>query len=119
MPQGDYMDRFQRDYGYRLDHFERKRKKAARDVHKHSKTAQKTLGIKGKMIAKKNYAEKSQMKRTLAMHEEPTSRCKADDNVQEGAVPAYLLDRENTTRAKILSNTIKQKSSNGFQFLHR
>ncbi|PNY08480.1 ribosome biogenesis protein NSA2, partial [Trifolium pratense] len=37
------------------------------------------------------------------------SRRKADDNVQEGAVPAYLLDRENTTRAKILSNTIKQK----------
>ncbi|KAK2390461.1 ribosome biogenesis protein NSA2 protein [Trifolium repens] len=43
------------------------------------------------------------------MHEESTSRRKADDNVQEGAVPAYLLDRENTTRAKILSNTIKQK----------
>ncbi|CAL5207468.1 unnamed protein product [Lathyrus oleraceus] len=109
MPQGDYMDRWKRDYGYRLDHFERKRKKTARDVHKHSKTAQKTLGIKGKMIAKKNYAEKAQMKRTLAMHEESTSRRKADDNVQEGAVPAYLLDRENTTRAKILSNTIKQK----------
>lgn len=26
-----------------------------------------------------------------------------------GAVPAYLLDRENVTRAKILSNTVKQK----------
>jgi ribosome biogenesis protein NSA2 len=35
------------------------------------------------------------------MHEESTSRRKADDNVQEGAVPAYLLDRENTTRAKV------------------
>lgn len=35
------MDRWKRDYGYRLDHFERKRKKTARDVHKHSKTAQK------------------------------------------------------------------------------
>ncbi|PNX68287.1 ribosome biogenesis protein NSA2, partial [Trifolium pratense] len=46
---------------------------------------------------------------SLAMHEESTSRRKADDNVQEGAVPAYLLDRENTARAKILSNTIKQK----------
>jgi hypothetical protein len=38
---------------------------------------------------------------SLAMHEESTSRRKADDNVQEGAVPAYLLDRENTTRAKV------------------
>jgi len=35
------------------------------------------------------------------MHDESTSRRKADDNVQEGAVPAYLLDRENTTRAKV------------------
>lgn len=37
----------------------------------------------------------------LAMHEESTSRRKVDDEVQEGAVPAYLLDRENTTRAKV------------------
>ncbi|KAF1893701.1 hypothetical protein Lal_00002216 [Lupinus albus] len=108
-PQGDYIERHRRDYGYRLDHFERKRKKEARAVHKHSQIAQKAIGIKGKMIAKKNYAEKAQMKKTLAMHEESTSRRKTDDTVQDGAVPAYLLDRENTTRAKVLSNTIKQK----------
>ncbi|KHN48415.1 Ribosome biogenesis protein NSA2 like [Glycine soja] len=94
MPQGDYIERHRRDYGYRLDHFERKRKKEARQVHKRSSIAQKALGIKGKMIAKKNYAEKAQMKKTLAMHEESTSRRKTDDNVQDGAV---------------LSNTIKQK----------
>jgi ribosome biogenesis protein NSA2 len=35
------------------------------------------------------------------MHEESSSRRKADENVQEGAVPAYLLDREDTTRAKV------------------
>ncbi|CAL9244128.1 unnamed protein product [Arabidopsis halleri] len=43
------------------------------------------------------------------MHEESSSRKKADENVHEGVVPAYLLDREDTTRAKVLSNTIKQK----------
>ncbi|KAJ9174137.1 hypothetical protein P3X46_017197 [Hevea brasiliensis] len=43
------------------------------------------------------------------MHEESTSRRKVDDEVHEGAVPAYLLDHENTTRPKIMSNTIKQK----------
>lgn len=37
----------------------------------------------------------------LAMHEESTSRRKVDDDVHDGAVPAYLLDRENTTRAKV------------------
>lgn len=35
------------------------------------------------------------------MHEESSSRRKVDENVQEGAVPAYLLDREETTRAKV------------------
>ena len=35
------------------------------------------------------------------MHEESSTRRKVDDEVQEGAVPAYLLDRENTTRAKV------------------
>jgi ribosome biogenesis protein NSA2 len=109
MPQGDYIERSIKEHGRRFDYEERKRKRTAREVHRHSQKAQKTLGIKGKMIAKKNYAEKAQMKRTLAMHEESTARRKADDNVQEGAVPAYLLDRENTARAKILSNTIKQK----------
>lgn len=37
----------------------------------------------------------------LAMHEESTSRRKVDDDVRDGAVPAYLLDRENTARAKV------------------
>ncbi|KAL7265424.1 hypothetical protein ACSBR1_003240 [Camellia fascicularis] len=59
-----------------------------------------SLGIKGKMFAKKRYAEKAQMKKTLAMHEESSSRRKVDDDVQEGAIPAYLLDHETTTRGK-------------------
>ncbi|GFY97284.1 ribosomal protein S8e family protein [Actinidia rufa] len=109
MPQGDYIELHRKRNGYRHDHFERKRKKEAREVHKRSQIAQKALGIKGKMFAKKRYAEKAQMKKTLAMHEESSTRRKVDDNVHEGALPAYLLDRETTTRAKVLSNTIKQK----------
>lgn len=37
----------------------------------------------------------------LAMHEESSTRRKVDDNVHEGALPAYLLDRDETTRAKV------------------
>jgi hypothetical protein len=29
------------------------------------------------------------------------------DEKKEGAVPAYLLDRENINRSKVLSNTVK------------
>jgi ribosome biogenesis protein NSA2 len=47
---------------------------------------------------------------SLKMHEERNNKHKAEDKpVQEGAVPSYLLDRENQTRAKVLSNMIKQK----------
>ncbi|XP_058786867.1 uncharacterized protein LOC131661358 [Vicia villosa] len=109
MAQGNYMERNKRDYGLRFDHDVKQRKLKARQAHKHSKKAQKSLGLEGKKIAKKNYAQKAQMRKTLAMHEESTIRRKADDNVRDGAVPAYLLDRDNTNRAKILSNTIKQK----------
>ncbi len=43
------------------------------------------------------------------MHEERKTKQKKDDVVPEGAVPAYLLDREGQSRAKVLSNMIKQK----------
>ena len=43
------------------------------------------------------------------MHEERKTRQKTTDDVPEGAVPAYLLDREGQSRAKVLSNMIKQK----------
>ncbi|CAA0822423.1 Ribosomal protein S8e family protein [Striga hermonthica] len=109
MPQGDHIDLSIKRHGRRFDYHERKRKKEAREVHKRSKQAQNTLGIKGKMLAKKRYSEKALMKKTLAMHEESSTRRKVDDDVHEGALPAYLLDRDETTRAKVLSNTIKQK----------
>ena len=43
------------------------------------------------------------------MHEErKTKQKKADTDSQYGN-PSYLLERENQIRAKVLSNTIKQK----------
>ncbi|EFJ37687.1 hypothetical protein SELMODRAFT_402189 [Selaginella moellendorffii] len=109
MPQGDYIDLHRKRHGYRPDYFERKRKKDAREVHKRAAYAQKAIGLKGKMFANKRYKEKALLKKTLAMHSEKANRHKVEDDVQEGAIPAYLLDREATTRAKVLSNSIKQK----------
>ncbi|OUM66496.1 hypothetical protein PIROE2DRAFT_20154 [Piromyces sp. E2] len=85
------------------------RKREAREAHKKSAYAQKVHGFKAKLYNKKRHAEKIQMKKTLKMHDERSNKHKTDDNVQEGAVPTYLLDRENQTRAKVLSNMIKQK----------
>merc|ERR1719445_1469897 len=49
------------------------------------------------------------MKKTIKMHEEKLSKKKKEEKVKDGAVPAYLLDREGQSRAKVLSNMIKQK----------
>jgi ribosome biogenesis protein NSA2 len=46
------------------------------------------------------------MKKTIKSHEEKET--KQREEVPEGALPA-LLDREKQSRAKVLSNTIKQK----------
>ncbi|CAL1283807.1 unnamed protein product [Larinioides sclopetarius] len=71
--------------------------------------AKKLRGLKAKMYNKQRFAEKVQMKKTLRMHEEKKTKNRDPDKVPEGALPAYLLDRENQLRARILSNTIKQK----------
>lgn len=109
MPQNEHIELAQKRHGRRLDHEEKQRKKEARSVHKKAAYAQKVLGLKGKLYAKKRHAEKVQMKKTIAMHQERDNKRKADDGVPQNAVPAYLLEREQVDRAKVLSNTVKQK----------
>lgn len=78
-------------------------------VHSRAHKAKSLRGIKAKLYNKQRYSEKVQMKKTLKIHEEKQTKQKSDENVQDGAVPAYLLDREKQNRAKVLSNMIKQK----------
>ncbi|ELR22989.1 ribosomal protein S8e, putative [Acanthamoeba castellanii str. Neff] len=108
MPQGDYIKLHRARYGYRMDYFEKIRKKEARMVHKRSEFAQKVHGLRAKLYAKKRHAEKVEMKKKIAMHQQKTNK-HVEEKMEKGAVPAYLLDREQTRRAKVLSNTVKQK----------
>ena len=64
---------------------------------------------RAKLYNKKRHAEKVQLKKTLKMHEEKKTKAKDSTKTPEGAVPAYLMDREGQIRAKVLSNMIKQK----------
>lgn len=110
MPQNEYIEESIKKHGRRFDHAERTRKKEAREGHKLSQTAQKLHGFKAKLHNKKRHAEKIQMKKAIKMHEEKNKNQKSgEEPVQEGAIPAYLLDREKQSRAKVLNNMIKQK----------
>eukprot|EP00914_Ancora_sagittata_P023848 GHVO01047561.1.p1 GENE.GHVO01047561.1~~GHVO01047561.1.p1 ORF type:complete len:261 (+),score=39.44 GHVO01047561.1:100-882(+) len=109
MPQNEHIEQHIRRHGRRLDYHEKKRKKESREVHERSKKAQALKGLKAKLYHKKRQSEKVQMKKTMKMHQQRKTKQKTEENVPEGAVPAYLLDREGQTRAKVLSNMIKQK----------
>ena len=107
MPQNEYIKKSIKKFGKRLDEDERQRKKEARMPHITSKKAKKLRGLKAKLFNKQRYKEKAEMKKTIKAHEEKSGKVKA--KIPENAIPTYLLDREETNRSKILSNTIKQK----------
>jgi ribosome biogenesis protein NSA2 len=109
MPQNEYIEEHWRRNGKRFDHHERLRKKQAREPHKVAKTAQKLRGIKAKLFHKKKYVEKATMRKKIKAHQEKDAKTKDADEAPPGAVPAYLLDREQVKRTKVLSNMIKQK----------
>jgi ribosome biogenesis protein NSA2 len=107
MPQHDYIDLHRKRYGRRLDHEERQRKKTARSKHEIAKKSKTLTGIKAKLFHKQRYLEKSQAKKQMNVHEKKTQD--SGVKLQQGAVPAYLMDREGVNRTKVLTNMIKQK----------
>lgn len=108
MPQNEHIELHIKRHGRRLDYEERKRKKEARKVHKDSKKAQTLRGIRAKLYNKKRFNEKVQMKKTIKAHEEKEVR-QREERFDDEALPAYLLDREDQSRGKTLSNMLKQK----------
>lgn len=110
MPQNEYIEQHIKRHGRRLDHFERERKKEARMAHKRSELAQKVHGLRAKLFSAKRFKEKAAMAKTIREHEQRQTKDKQQPmRDHEGAVPSYLMDRADTSSAKILSNTVKQK----------
>ena len=49
------------------------------------------------------------MKKNIKAHEEKDATVQNEKKVEDGAIPTYLLDRNEVNRTKVLSNMIKQK----------
>jgi ribosome biogenesis protein NSA2 len=109
MPQNNHMELYAKRYGKRFDHEEKQRKKQARSVKEMATKAQSLHGLKGKLFAKERYKEKVNMRKTIKAHEQKEATVKDEKKKDDGAVPAYLLDRNEVNRTKVLSNMIKQK----------
>ncbi|KAL8707139.1 MAG: hypothetical protein Q9225_007819, partial [Loekoesia sp. 1 TL-2023] len=111
MPQNEYIERWQKQHGKRLDHEERVRKRLARSSHKASESARSFTGLRAKLYAKKRHAEKIQMKKQIKAHEERNVKSSsAPAEPSSTPLPQYLLDRNQTTNnAKALSSQIKNK----------
>ena len=109
MPQHEHIEEAIRKHGRRLDYAERKRKREARAPHELSEIAQKTRGLKAKLLNKKRYAEKAAIRKTVKQHAQRDADDKAGKADSATPLPAYLLDRGETNRSKILSNMIKDK----------
>ena len=103
------MELYQKRFGKRFDHEEKTRKKEARSVKDTADKAKNLHGIKGKLFAKERYKEKVKMRKAIKAHEEKDATVKDEKQKTDGAVPAYLLDRNEVNRTKVLSNMIKQK----------
>ncbi|PXF43352.1 Ribosome biogenesis protein NSA2-like [Gracilariopsis chorda] len=111
MAQGEYIELHRKRYGVRMDTHERQRKRNAREARRRAAQARNLTGIKAKLFNKQRFKEKAAMKKAINQHfenDKQSSRPR-DDSVQDGALPAYLLDREQQARSKVLSNTLKQK----------
>ena len=78
-------------------------------MHEIAEKAQSLTKIKGKIFAKERYKEKVKMRKTIKAHEQKEATVKDEKEKADGAVPAYLLDRNEVNRTKVLSNMIKQK----------
>ncbi|KAL7719363.1 Ribosome biogenesis protein NSA2-like protein [Entamoeba marina] len=98
MAQGDYIDLHRKRFGRRYDHYERLRKRIARNKKLQALKAKTLKGIKAKIYHENNVKRKQHFVKAFFAN---------NDHV--GAVPAYLMDRSKVSKAKILSNMLKQK----------
>lgn len=103
------MERHLKLWGRKYDHHFRQQKKQSRVWKKRAKLARKLHGRRAKLFTNKRYKEKIELRKNINIQKKSNKTRKNNDDIPDGAIPHYLMDREGISRSKILSNTIKQK----------
>eukprot|EP00767_Chilomastix_cuspidata_P007612 gnl/Chilomastix_cuspidata/835.p1 GENE.gnl/Chilomastix_cuspidata/835~~gnl/Chilomastix_cuspidata/835.p1 ORF type:complete len:261 (-),score=120.09 gnl/Chilomastix_cuspidata/835:1032-1814(-) len=111
MPQGDHIDLHRRRHGRRFDAEERERKRVAREHRVIAKKSRKLRGIKAKLHSDRRRREKIQMRKVIQQHEEKTTNRKAEKPTTSAPLPAYLLDRGEAVRSKVLAAAARQRTA--------
>jgi len=111
MPQNEHIELAQKRFGKRLDQEEKIRKRKSRH-HKEVTHKAKTLrGRHAHVFQEKIKAEKAILNAKIKDFKKSKNKNMDDDSdyIKEGSVPAYLMERNETKRSKVLSNSVKQK----------
>ncbi|KAM0671741.1 putative ribosomal protein S8 [Ordospora colligata] len=107
MPQNDFVERYVKKHGRRLDYELKKYKKERREEKSVQKKARILIGLKAKMFAKKQHAEKIQLKKDLKM--KASKQKDVEVKVEHDPLPHFLLDREVNEKARSINDKIKQQ----------
>lgn len=102
------MERWRKLHGRRLDHEERARKRAAREGHRASSSAQNLRGLRAKLHQQRRRKDKIQMKKQIRAHEARDVEAPTAGDAST-PLPGYLLDRSQPARARALSSAVKTK----------
>lgn len=109
MPQNEYIEQHRKRYGRRLDAVEREKKREARRGHTEATRLRRVRGIKAKIASRVRYAEKAEARKKLREHETKQGERRVKEEGPRSALPGFLMDRAEADRAKVLSNSLKQK----------
>jgi ribosome biogenesis protein NSA2 len=71
--------------------------------------SQSLTGLKAKLHNRRRHIAKIQMKKQIKQHEERNIKQSVPNELPDGAVPTYLLDRAQEKDAKQLSSMVKQQ----------
>lgn len=111
MPQNNYVEEAIKRSGRREDAIFRKEKHEARECKRISRMSRQLFGIKARIFHQRRRVEKIQLKKEK-IQAERKQKVVAEEVIADGAIPAYLLDREKQAAIQAVTTQLKEQRQN-------